>query len=178
MLPGGCISCIKGIRRLINRCYREKIRKRRFIYESPRLPKYIEHFGVLVRDGTQAPLGISPAAIDRIFKPVRIQCQKIGKSATKPGTLLRKQIPVDTNQREEWRLFHSFFLPSVKLIEKERIGSKTIKTPHQRTMESQCIPQKTKDAPVKQLELLNPFELRNIMEMKLKKITRLRQHRL
>ena len=265
-------------------------------------------------------LVISPATIDRILKPVRIQCQKRGKSTTKPGTLLRKQIPINTNQweewrpgylkadtvahcgdsvtgmfaytvnftdiatgpdrtksrlgkeergvlaqiddvekmlpfpllgfdsdnggeflnyhlqrhfvdrkkpvnftrsrayhkddnahieqknwthvrqwlgyqrldhpkvvplmnhlyRNEWRLFHNFFLPSVKLIEKERIGSKTIKkhdkpkSPYQRIMESEYIPQNTKDALTKQLELLNPFELRNIIEMKLKKITRLR----
>jgi hypothetical protein len=26
----------------------------------------------------------------------------------------------------EWRLFHNFFCPSVKLIAKERIGSKTV----------------------------------------------------
>ena len=82
--------------------------------------------------------------------------------------------------RNEWRLFHNFFLPSVKLIEKERIGSKTIKkhdspkTPYQRMINSEYIPQTTKDALTKQLENLNPFELNNIMQMKLKKITRLR----
>jgi len=78
--------------------------------------------------------------------------------------------------RNEWRLF----LPSVKLIEKERIGSKTVKkhddpkTPCQRIMDSTYIDQSIKISLKKQLELLNPFELRNIMEMKLKKITRLR----
>jgi hypothetical protein len=284
------------------------------------LPKYIEHFGELAQNVMKDLLAISPATIDRILKPVRIQYQKRGKSTTKPGTLLRKQIPINTNQweewrpgyleadtvahggdsvmgmfaytvnftdiatgwteqravwgkgergvlaqiddvekmlpfpllgfdsdnggeflnyhlqrhfvdrnkpvnftrsrayhkddnahieqknwthvrqwlgyqrldnpkvvplmnnlyRNEWRLFHNFFLPSVKLIEKERIGSKTIKkhdqpkTPYQRIMESEYIPQNTKDALTKQLELLNPFELRNIIEMKLKKITRLR----
>jgi hypothetical protein len=82
--------------------------------------------------------------------------------------------------RNEWRLFHNFFLPSVKLIEKERIGSKTIKkhdapkTPHQRIMESQYVNQAVMLSLTKQLELLNPFELNNIMQMKLKKITRLR----
>ena len=284
------------------------------------LPKYNESFGQLAEDITRALLTISPASIDRILKPVRIKYSKRGKSTTKPGTLLRKQIPINTNQweewrpgyleadtvahcgdsvmgmftytvnftdiatgwteqravwgkgergvlaqidyvekmlpfpllgfdsdnggeflnhhlqrhfvdrkkpvnftrsrayhkddnahieqknwthvrqwlgyqrldnpkvvllmnnlyRNEWRLFHNFFLPSVKLIEKERIGSKTIKkhdkpkTPYQRIMESEYIPQNTKDALTKQLELLNPFELRNIIEMKLKKITRLR----
>jgi hypothetical protein len=82
--------------------------------------------------------------------------------------------------RHEWRFFHNFFLPSIKLLEKERIGSKIIKkhnspkTPYQRIMESPCIPKTTKDARTKQLEILNPFELKNIIEMKLRKITRLR----
>jgi len=29
--------------------------------------------------------------------------------------------------KNEWRLFHNFFCPSVKLIEKKRVGSKIIK---------------------------------------------------
>jgi len=42
--------------------------------------------------------------------------------------------------KNEWRLYHNFFLPSVKLIEKERIRSKIIKkhdkpkTPYQRIL--------------------------------------------
>ena len=284
------------------------------------LPKYSEHYGQLAKDVTHALLTISPATIDRLLKPARIQYRGRGKSTTKPGTLLRKQIPINTNQwetfrpgyleadtvahcgdsllgmfaytvdftdiatgwteqravwgkgetgvleqikdvekmlpfpllgfdsdngseflnyhllrhfqdrkhpinftrsrayhkndnahieqknwthvrqwlgyqrldnpkvvplmnnlyRNEWRLYHNFFLPSVKLIEKERIGSKTIKkhdspkTPYQRMMNSEYIPQTTKDALTKQLESLNPFELKNIIEIKLKKITRLR----
>ncbi|HOZ62652.1 MAG TPA: hypothetical protein PK914_11075 [Smithellaceae bacterium] len=284
------------------------------------MPKYSEHFGQLSEEVIHALSTISPATIDRILQPVRIQYRGRGKSTTKPGTLLRKQIPINTNQWEtfrpgyveadtvahcgeslcgmfaytvdltdiatgwteqravwgkgetgvleqikdvekmipfpllgfdcdngseflnyhlfrhfrerkspvcftrsrayhkndnahieqknwthvrqwlgyqrldnpkvvplmnnlycnEWRLFHNFFLPSVKLIEKERKGSKTIKkhdspkTPYQRIMESPYIPQTTKDALTKQLESLNPFELNNIMQMKLKKITNLR----
>jgi hypothetical protein len=82
--------------------------------------------------------------------------------------------------RNEWRLFHNFFLPSVKLIEKERIGSKHIKkhdkpkTPYQRILESKYIDKEIKLSLIKQLELLNPFELNNLIQMKLKKITRLR----
>ena len=94
-----------------------------------------------------------------------------------------KVVPLMNNlYRNEWRLFHNFFLPSVKLIEKERIGSKTIKkhappkTPYQRIMESKHVDKDVKLSLTKQLELLNPFELNNIMQMKLKKITRLRQH--
>lgn len=82
--------------------------------------------------------------------------------------------------RNEWRLFHNFFLPSVKLMEKERIGSKTIKkhddpkTPYQIILESPYIDPSHKLAFSKQLENLNPFELNTMIQMKLKKITRLR----
>jgi len=69
---------------------------------------------------------------------------------------------------------------SVKLMEKERIGSLTIKkhdtpkTPYQRIMESKHVDKDVKLSLTKQLELLNPFELNNILQMKLKNITRLR----
>jgi len=46
-------------------------------------------------------LKISPASIDRILKPVRIKYRGRGRSTTKPGTLLRKQIPIKTNQWDE-----------------------------------------------------------------------------
>ena len=77
---------------------------------------------------------------------------------------------------KEWRLFHNFFCPSVKLIDKERIGSKTItrhdspKTPYQRIMESPYINDSVKRSLTKQLEFLNPFLLRKAMDKKLKKI--------
>jgi hypothetical protein len=78
--------------------------------------------------------------------------------------------------RNEWRLFHNFFCPSVKLIAKERIGSKTIKrhdiprTPYQRIMLSNHISESIKQSLAKELETLNPFVLRQTMEAKLKKI--------
>lgn len=81
--------------------------------------------------------------------------------------------------RTEWRLFHNFFCPSVKLISKERIGSKTIrrhdspKTPYQRIMESPYIDASIKEKLSVQLEGLNPFVLRKGMEAKLKKISQI-----
>jgi hypothetical protein len=78
--------------------------------------------------------------------------------------------------RNEWRLFHNFFCPSVKLIAKERVGSKTIKrhdiprTPYQRIMLSNNVQESTKQSLTKTLESLNPFMLRETMEAKLKKI--------
>jgi len=77
---------------------------------------------------------------------------------------------------KEWKLFHNFFCPSVKLIAKERIGSKTVKhhdapkTPYQRIMESPLIQEPVKLSLSKQLENLNPFMLRKNMESKLKNV--------
>lgn len=85
-------------------------------------------------------------------------------------------LPLNDLYTKEWRLFHNFFCPSVKLIAKERIGSKTIKrhdppkTPYQRIIESPHIQESVKLSLSKQLENLNPFLLRKTMDKKLKKI--------
>lgn len=76
----------------------------------------------------------------------------------------------------EWRLFPNFFCPSMKLLSKQRIGSKTIKhhddpkTPYQRLMESSYISRSAKQHLTQQFKSLNPFLLRKAMESKLKKI--------
>jgi hypothetical protein len=280
------------------------------------LPGYTQRFGILPLDVVQALRHISHATIDRLLKPVRAKYGKHGRSTTKPGTLLRRQIPLAVNQwdetrpgfleadmvahcgdttagmyvstldlvdiatgwteqravwgkgergvleqiadvesslpfpllgfdcdngseflnyhllrhftertqpvsftrsrayhkddnahveqknwthvrqwlgydrfdnpscvdllndlyRNEWRLFHNFFCPSVKLIAKERVGSKTIKrhdiprTPYQRIMLSNHVQESTKQSLTKTLETLNPFMLRETMEVKLKTI--------
>jgi hypothetical protein len=78
--------------------------------------------------------------------------------------------------KTEWRLFHNFFCPSVKLIEKQRIASKTMKrydspkTPYQRIMDSPDVDAHTKQKLSKLFKGLNPFHLRTAMEDKLKKI--------
>jgi hypothetical protein len=65
------------------------------------LPGYDQLFGKLPPRVTNALMAISPATIDRLLAPTRIQYQKRGRSTTKPGTLLRKQIPIQTNQWDE-----------------------------------------------------------------------------
>ena len=76
----------------------------------------------------------------------------------------------------EWRLFHHFFSPSMKLLSKERVGSKTLKhhdlpkTPYQRIIDSPHVLPKVKHDLSKQLEKLNPFVLRDAIERRLKKI--------
>lgn len=80
---------------------------------------------------------------------------------------------------QEWRLFHNFFCPSVKLIDKKRVASKTIKvydppkTPYQRVLESPYIDNNIKQNLKEQFITLNPFKLRKRIEAKLKKIAEL-----
>ena len=76
----------------------------------------------------------------------------------------------------EWRLYHNFFIPSAKLLAKERVGSKVIKkydhpkTPFQRIQNSPYIDSETKVMLQKQFEELNPFELQKELAAKIKKI--------
>jgi hypothetical protein len=67
------------------------------------LPGYVEHFGELPLPVLKALRNISASTIDRLLKPIRIQYRKRGRATTKPGTLLRKQIPIETNQWDESR---------------------------------------------------------------------------
>jgi hypothetical protein len=83
--------------------------------------------------------------------------------------------------KNEWRLYHNFFLPSVKLIEKERIRSKLIrkhdkpKTPHHRILEADSldVPNHIKHKLNQQFESLNPFFLKKIINRKIEKILHL-----
>ena len=78
--------------------------------------------------------------------------------------------------RSEWRLYLNFFLPSVKLLSKERIGSKTIKkhdkpkTPYQRVLESEHVSIQNKNLLKEQFKTLNPFYLKKQVEKKLARI--------
>ena len=67
------------------------------------LPGYIESFGPLPPQTLKALHRISAATIDRLLRPVRIQYQKRGRTTTKPGTLLRNHIPIQTNQWDQSR---------------------------------------------------------------------------
>jgi hypothetical protein len=77
---------------------------------------------------------------------------------------------------QEWRLYHNFFIPSVKLVEKKLVDGKAIKrydtpkTPYQRLLESPFIAASVKRALKEQLETLNSFQLRKAMDKKLKAI--------
>jgi len=81
--------------------------------------------------------------------------------------------------RNEWRLFLNFFLPSTKLIEKKRIGSKIVKrhddplTPYRRALASPFVSNTTKNVLRELLRTLNPFKLRKIIDEKIAEIHRL-----
>ena len=78
--------------------------------------------------------------------------------------------------KTEWRLYHNFFIPSVKLLSKQRIASKTIKhhdkpkTPYQRILESKHIPKQTKEKLKTIFKTLNPFKLKETIDEKMAKI--------
>ena len=58
---------------------------------------------LLIRSSASALLKISASTIDRLLNPVRIQYQKRGRCSTNPGTLLRNQISIQTNQWNQSR---------------------------------------------------------------------------
>ncbi len=91
-----------------------------------------------------------------------------------------KIVPLLNNlYKNVWRLYHNFFIPSVKLMSKERIASKTIKrhdkpkTPYQRILESKHINKEIKISLQKLFKTLNPFKLRKTIDEKIARIQQL-----
>jgi hypothetical protein len=76
--------------------------------------------------------------------------------------------------RELWCPFLNFFMPTFKLIRKERIGSRIRKqyekpkTPYQRVLECPEVSEEQKNRLRMQYEALDPFELKTRIEEKLK----------
>jgi len=81
----------------------------------------------------------------------------------------------------EWNDYFNFFIPSVKLISKTRVGSKIIKvhdkpkTPFKRLMESEHINNQTKVCLRQYFTTLNPFDLHHQMIAKIKPILKIVQ---
>lgn len=77
---------------------------------------------------------------------------------------------------KQWSLFFNFFLPSTKLIAKDRVDSKTIKkydcpkTPVQRLLSSEYIKSSTKKKLQKEFESLNPYQLQSSIKKQIKAI--------
>jgi len=73
---------------------------KRLKYFIPKwMPKYDKF--IIEEDIKNKLLTISPATIDRLLLPQRRKFQKLGLSTTKPGSILKKHIPIKTNQWNE-----------------------------------------------------------------------------
>lgn len=85
-----------------------------------------------------------------------------------------KELSIVNELYKHLRLYTNFFQPSMKLIEKTRIGSRvtkkydTAQTPYQRVLDSPYIPKSAKEKLKRQYKTLNPASLK-------RKITRLQQ---
>ena len=80
---------------------------------------------------------------------------------------------------KEWSDYFNFFIPSVKLVEKQRVGSKIIKihdlpqTPYQRIIDSEHITNDIQIELKEKVKNLNPFKLQKEMKNKIKRILKL-----
>jgi len=76
--------------------------------------------------------------------------------------------------KNEWRLYHNFFMPSMKLVAKDRVGSRIVKkhdkpqTPFRRLLTSRFVDAQMKMNLKHQYLALNPFFLRKEIDRKLK----------
>lgn len=61
------------------------------------LPYYEQEYGTITDEIRVKVLALSAATIDRLLKSVRVKDGRKGLCGTKPGTLLRNQIPIRTN---------------------------------------------------------------------------------
>ena len=83
--------------------------------------------------------------------------------------------------RNELRLFQNFFQPTMKIIEKKRIGSKIVKkynkakTPFQRVLECSEVSGERKRRLTKEYDLLDPIKLQHAIKKKIAKIIQMAQ---
>jgi hypothetical protein len=84
--------------------------------------------------------------------------------------------PINHVYQELWGPLHNFFLPSMKLVEKERVGSKwrrkhdQAQTAYQRLLRLNVLNTKSKRRLKDQFESLDPFELHDQLEQSLRPI--------
>lgn len=67
------------------------------------IPLWLPYYQVAALSQSTKDLlsGISASTIDRILRPYRNRYRKIGLATTKPGSLIRKKIPIKTKQWDE-----------------------------------------------------------------------------
>ena len=64
------------------------------------LPHYEKEHGLLVPQSRQRLLAMSPRTMDRLMRPVRRQHGTRGRCGTRPGSLLKHQIPIKTEHAD------------------------------------------------------------------------------
>jgi transposase len=85
-------------------------------------------------------------------------------------------IPLINDLYQTWAQFHNFFCPTLKLLRKTRKGSKSRRTyanpqtPYQRLLECPHLTAERKQKLSHQYQQLNPFELQEQIEQKLKTV--------
>jgi hypothetical protein len=83
-------------------------------------------------------------------------------------------VPLINDLYRAWGRLHNFFCPSLKLLSKTRQGAKTIRkyspprTPFQRLLDSKHLTHEQKEKLQTQYRLLNPLQLKEQIEQKLK----------
>lgn len=67
------------------------------------LPLWLPHYEAFIipEPILQKLQKISAATIDRLMQPIRAKYHKLGLSTTKPGSIIKKHIPIKTNQWDE-----------------------------------------------------------------------------
>jgi hypothetical protein len=144
-------------------------------------------------------LGISPAQADRLLAPHKIGLRR-GRCGTKPGGLLKHQIPIRTEHwdvtapgygrledpqlreainalyRDIWEPFHNYFCPSAKLLSKDRHGAKIERrydrpmTPCDRLLASPAVSPAMKKKLRQTRAALNPLALHRQLDAALRPI--------
>jgi len=71
------------------------------------LPLWLEHDPEVAPQIKEQLLSLSASTIDRLLRPVRVKFGPKGRCTTKPGTLLKKQIPIRT---EHWDVTRPGFI--------------------------------------------------------------------
>lgn len=87
--------------------------------------------------------------------------------------------PINDIYKNEHSLFMNFFVPQRKLIEKIRVGNKTLKrydkpkTPYQRLLDSKILSEFTREKLARLYEQLDPFALNKTIQEKIRKLEKL-----
>jgi hypothetical protein len=88
----------------------------------------------------------------------------------------RLVVPINDLYREEWSAYQNFFCPSMKLVSKVRVRSRYVKrydqpqTPYERLLQCPAVSAENKRRLQAAYARLNPFDLKKIIEQKLKTI--------